>query len=93
MIEYQAETWCLLVTHSSSHVRLTLLGIPSLTFGLCIIIIMKSIDYCNRINCIHFLIFYYSRVFLTTIPLYLIPVLQQLLEGIDVKEMYFISRC
>jgi hypothetical protein len=32
MIEYRAETWCLLVTHSSSHVRLALLRIPSPTF-------------------------------------------------------------
>jgi hypothetical protein len=59
MIGYQAETWCFLVTHSLSHVRLALLGIASPTFGLCIIIIIiiiiiiKSIDYCNRINCIH----------------------------------------
>jgi hypothetical protein len=49
MIEYQAETWCLLVTHISFHVRLVLLRIPSPTFGLCIIIIIiiiiKSIDY------------------------------------------------
>jgi hypothetical protein len=33
MIEYQAETWCLLVTHSLSHVPLTLLGIASPTLG------------------------------------------------------------
>jgi hypothetical protein len=33
MIEYRAETWCLLVTHSLSHVGLTLLGIASPTLG------------------------------------------------------------
>jgi hypothetical protein len=52
MIEYQAETWCLLVTHSSSHVRLALLRIPSPTFW-ALQLIIKSIDQCNRINCVH----------------------------------------
>jgi hypothetical protein len=33
MIEYRAETWYLLVTHSLSHVPLTLLGIASPTLG------------------------------------------------------------
>jgi hypothetical protein len=33
MIEYRAEAWCLLVTHSLSHVGLTLLGIASPTLG------------------------------------------------------------
>jgi hypothetical protein len=32
MIEYRAKTWCLLVTHSSSHVRLAMLRMPSPTF-------------------------------------------------------------
>jgi hypothetical protein len=45
MIEYQTETWCLLVTHSSSHVRLALCEYHRPPFGLCIIIIIiKSID-------------------------------------------------
>jgi hypothetical protein len=53
MIEYQAETWCLLVTHSSSHVRLDTVANTIAHFWALELIIIKNIDQCNKINCVH----------------------------------------